>query len=128
MNEADLKRISFFGSIAGIIILYIVTVNMSIGSIKINEINANTLNMKVNITAFVNDVKLTKKAVILNIKDETGEIDAIIWLNSFKNEAAKMNFIHSLKRGDVINLVCEADKYKGRNELTCSYNEIKKWE
>lgn len=81
MQEKNLFKIALLCSLAGILIILLISENLEIPSLSISEINEDLLDKQVKINGTITRINTYPTLTILNIKDSTGEIKAITFEN-----------------------------------------------
>jgi RecJ-like exonuclease len=107
MNEKTLLKISLIASLIGILILLIILDKIDISDSNINLINKTLIDKQVKIKGEVTRITETPGLYILNIKDNTGNIDIIIF---------KENKI-DLEKGNIIQVEGQVTEYQNKIEL-----------
>ena len=113
MKESDLLKLALISSLTGVLLIIIISNSIEIKEYKINEITEKELEKEVKIKGTINRITETPGLMIINIKDETGTITAII----FKEES--LNFT----KNQEIELQGKVRKYKEKLEIVV--NELK---
>jgi len=107
MNKNILFVLALICTLIGILIILFISENLEIKQIKIENITENMLGKEVRIIATIKNIKTTPGLYILTLKDETGEIKAII----FKED--KLEF----KNKDKVEIIGKVIKYKNMLEI-----------
>jgi DNA/RNA endonuclease YhcR with UshA esterase domain len=118
VDEQKLMRISFIGSIAGIVAIYLIVLNITTPGIDIGEITGSFVGSEVNVTGTVSDVyKHRSGHVFFTLDDGSGSIKVVLW-ESLVSEMLKRGWeISDIREGSVLNLVGEVEMYKGDLEV-----------
>ncbi len=123
MNDSTLKKISFFGSIIGIIFLYIVSGigDYQVDFVQIKGINQKEIGSEITVIGFVDELSYNKGHLFLSIKDETGNIKIVVWNSTLKMMDEKLK--DSVKRGKLLQIRGKLDVYN--EDLEIIVNEMK---
>ena len=108
MKEKNLLKIALICSVVGILILFIVSQNISVEEKTISRITIEDMDKKVKIKGFVEDVINTEKVVIINVV-QPQNMDVVL----FKEE----NETIDVKKDDLIEVVGKVEEYKGELEV-----------
>ncbi len=107
MQEKTLLKISLITSLVGILILLIILDKIDISDSNINQVNKTFLDKQVKIKGEITRITETPGLYIINIKDNTGSMDIII----FKEEKLE------LEKGNIIEVQGQVTEYQGKLEL-----------
>lgn len=107
MQEKTLLKISLITSLVGILILLVILDKIDISDSNINQVNKTFLDKQVKIKGEITRITETPGLYIMNIKDNTGSIDVII----FKEEKLE------LEKGNIIEVQGQVTEYQGKLEL-----------
>jgi RecJ-like exonuclease len=77
MEEKNLIKVALIISLTGILLLFLISENVSIKYYPINEISEKLLNREVTVKGVITRITETPGLLILNIKDLTGEMTSI---------------------------------------------------
>lgn len=113
MEDKTLFKISLVCSLLGILILIFISSKIELPIINIKDITEKQLDQKIKIRGEIVSIKPLDDLTILTIKDQTGEIKAII----FKKI--------DLEEKTIIETKGTLTEYKG--ELEIIIDDIKKW-
>lgn len=112
MRERFLMRISFMGSIIGLIAIYMIVSQMDYSSVKIGSITGEMIGETINITGAVRDVFVHEDGhIFVSLFDDTGEIKVIIWSDTAKELS------ETIEKGKYVNFIGNVNLYKGELEL-----------
>lgn len=115
MNNKNVLILCFITSIIGIIVLFLLYLNLPVKLIKISEINNGFLNLKVKIVGEVVKISNYKAGFqILNVRDNSGDIDVLV----------DKEKIISLSKTDKIMVIGRVSEYK--NNLQINAEKINK--
>ena len=114
MKETTLLKIALISSITGILILFIIADNLEITVTKIIDIKEEDLNKYVKVQGYVDSYKGLTGLSIMNIHDETGSIDVVM----FKEEDIL------IYTGTLLEIEGSISEYNG--ELQINADSIKK--
>ena len=117
MNENDLMKISIFGLLISIVVLYFFT-NYSFSiHVKIGDIDRSFIGKTVNITGEITDLYSSKGHLFFDLMDETGEIKIVLWNETLELlDISKIN-ISEVSEGKRINVIGNVQLYKGELEV-----------
>jgi DNA/RNA endonuclease YhcR with UshA esterase domain len=107
MQEKTLLKISLVTSLVGILVLLIILDKIDVSDSNINAINKTLNERQVKVKGEVTRITETPGLYILNIKDNTGNIDVII----FKEEKL------DLEKGNIIQVQGQVTEYQGKMEI-----------
>ncbi len=107
MQEKTLLKIAVVCSLIGIFIVLLIVEKLDASESNIASITKDDLNEKVKVKGYINSIKETPGLLILNVKDDTGNITAIL----FKEDDI------NLKKGDLIEIDGVIKEYKGKLEI-----------
>ena len=107
MQEKTLLKISLITSLVGILILLIILDKIDVSDSNINQVNKTFLDKQVKIKGEITRITETPGLYIINVKDNTGNMDIII----FKEEKLE------LEKGSVIEVQGQVTEYQGKLEL-----------
>jgi DNA/RNA endonuclease YhcR with UshA esterase domain len=107
MQEKTLLKISLITALIGIFILLIILDRIDISDSNINLINKTMIDQQIKIKGEITRLTETPGLYILNVKDDTGNIDVII----FKEEKIE------LEKGKVIEIQGTVTEYQGKVEI-----------
>ncbi len=107
MHEKTLLKISLITSLVGILILLIILDKIDISDSDIASINKTLIDKQVKIKGEITRTTETPGLYILNVKDNTGNIDIII----FKEDKIE------LKKGDIVEIEGQITEYQDKLEL-----------
>lgn len=115
MNEKKLTKISIFGATISILTLYLITSNIVSSQVNIGDIDKSFVGKTINITGEITSIANNKGNVFISIKDETGEIRAVLWEDTIKS----INDIDMsrLDEGSKVNIIGDVQIYKGEIEI-----------
>ena len=108
MKEKNLLKIALICSVVGILILFIVSQNISVEEKTISRITFEDMDKKVKIKGFVENVIDTEKVVIINVV-QPQNMDVVL----FKEE----NETIDVKKDDLIEVIGKVEEYKGELEV-----------
>jgi len=112
MRERFIMRISFIGSIIGLIAIYTIVSHMDYASVKIGSITGEMIGETISLVGSVKDVYVHENGhVFLSLTDETGEIKAVMW-----SDTAKM-LTETIETGMDVNIIGSVKLYKGELEI-----------
>jgi len=107
MQEKTLLKISLITSLIGILILLLILDKIDVSDSNINLINKTSLDEQVKIKGEITRITETPGLYILNIKDNTGNIDIII----FKEDKI------DLEKGSIIQVEGQVTEYQSKIEI-----------
>jgi len=112
MNERFLMRISFIGSIIGIVAIYMIVSHMDFYGVKIGSITGDMTGTTVNVTGTVKDLYRHKDGhIFVTLFDESGDVKVVLWSDT----ARRLNF--TVKNGMSVNVIGNVKLYKGEPEV-----------
>lgn len=114
MKDSTLLKLSIVCSLIGIFILLIISEKIDISKSNISAINKNTIDKKVKIKGYITSITETPGLYIMNIKDETGEITAIV----FKEEPL------DIKKGSIVEVEGKVLEYNDKLEISADLIKI----
>lgn len=118
MKEKNLLYISIISSLAGLALLYFVSQNVELVQAKISTITPDDIGKNVKVCGEIVSKSVSKtKHIFLKLKDESGEIDLVV----FNNTAGKLN-TYDLDKNDRICAVGSVNEFQ--NELEIIPKEI----
>ena len=124
MHEKQLMKISFVGSILGIIALYILVLNLNYQQVDIGKIDKTMVNKIVKTSGKISEFK-TGKTTSFNLKDEAGEIKVVFWEDTLEQLELSGFDLNQLKNGAKIEIVGTIQLFKGELELIPLRGQIK---
>ena len=107
MKEKTLLKISLITSLVGILILLVILDKIDVSDSNINAINKTFLDKQVKIKGEITRITETPGLYIMNVKDNTGDIDVIV----FKEEKLE------LEKGNIIQIEGQVTEYQGKLEI-----------
>ncbi|MCD4759361.1 hypothetical protein K8R33_00550 [archaeon] len=107
MKDKTLLKISFFCSLFGILIILLITETTTIKKVDIGELTNEDIDRLVAISGQVTRITDVETVLIINIKDKTGEMVAMV----FKDK------IPSLKQYQEVTIEGKVIEYKGKLEI-----------
>ena len=107
MNNTTLSKLSLIISLLGILLLLFISENINLEISKIDSITRNNLEQNVKINADVINVNKKDDLLFLKVKDETSEIDVVI----FESNNLEIN------KGDKIEVQGKITLYKDNLEI-----------
>ena len=107
MKEKMLLKISLITSIIGILILLIILDKIDISDSNISSINKDLVDKQVKIKGEITRLTETTGLYIINIKDNTGNIDVIV----FKEEKLE------LEKGNIVEIEGQVTEYQDKLEV-----------
>ena len=118
MNEQQLMRVSFLGSVAGIVAIYIVVLNISIPMTSIGEITGASVGSDVNVTGEVSDVyRHAGGHIFFTLEDGSGSIKVVLWDDVVSEMERRGRDASLIKDGTFLNVVGEVTMYRGELEV-----------
>ena len=118
MNEQQLMRVSFLGSVAGIVAIYIVVLNISIPATSIGEITGAFVGSDVNVTGDVSDVyRHANGHIFFTLDDGSGHIKVVLWDDVVSEMERRGRDASLIKDGTFLNVVGEVTMYRGELEV-----------
>jgi len=116
MKEKTLLRIALGCSIVGIFIIFIFADKLEPEITDISEITSSSVGQTVKIGGEISSIRKTSSVVILDVKDETGSINIVIFDDGY----------FELKKDDSVGIIGKVAEYKGKlqiesEKITLSY-------
>jgi DNA/RNA endonuclease YhcR with UshA esterase domain len=112
MKERFLMRISFIGSVIGLVAIYMIVSHMDFSGVKIGSITGDMTGTTVNVTGNVEDLYRHKDGhIFFTLSDETGGVKIVIWSDTAK----RLNF--TIKNNIDVNVMGNVKLYKGEPEV-----------
>ena len=108
MKEKNLLKAAFIASLIGVLILFIVSENISVDEKTISKITFEDLDKKVKIKGLVEKVIDTEKVVIMEVV-QAENMDVIL----FKDGDGTVD----VKEGDFIEVIGRVEEYEGELEV-----------
>lgn len=108
MKEKSLLKVALICSLVGILILFIVSQNISVEEKTIGRITIEDMDKKVKIKGFVEKVVDTEKVGIINVV-QPQDIDVVLFKEG--NETI------DIKKDDFIEVIGKVEEYKGELEV-----------
>lgn len=108
MKEKNLLKIALICSLIGVLILFIVSQNISVGKKTISKITIEDIDKKVKIEGYVENIVDTEKIVIINVV-QPQNIDVILFKEN--NETI------DIKKDDFIEVIGKVEEYEGKLEV-----------
>lgn len=108
MKEKNLLKIALISSLVGVLILFIVSQNISVEEKTISKITMGDIDNQVKIKGFIEKVINTEKVMIINVV-QPQNIDVIL----FKGENESID----VKKDDFIEVIGKVEEYQGRLEV-----------
>ena len=115
MNEKKLVKLSVIGTIASVLILYIMTGQIFSSSVNIGDIDKSFTGKTVDITGEITSISTNKGSLFISVKDETGEIKVVLWEDTIKSMNA--DDVNRLNEGSKINVIGGVQIYRGEMEI-----------
>jgi len=117
VNEARLTKISFVGTVFGLIVLYILVTQIHSFHVNISEIDKSYVGRTVNITGKITDLKISKGNVFFDLEDNTGGIKVVLWKDTLELlELSGVN-VSEIKNENELNIIGNIQLYKGELEV-----------
>ena len=118
MKEREIMRICFFGSIAGIVFIYIVVLNMATPGTDIGKITGSFIGQEVNVTGTVSDVyRHTEGHFFFTLDDGSGSIRVVLWDDIIKEMDRRGMEPSGIRDGTMVNVIGEVSVYRGELEV-----------
>ena len=108
MKEKNLLKIALICSLAGILVLFIVSQNISIKEKPINKITAEDVDKKIKVSGVVEDIINTEKVAIIKVV-QPQNIDVVLFKEGNKSI--------DIKKDDFIEVIGKVEEYKGKPEI-----------
>jgi RecJ-like exonuclease len=108
MNENSLLKISLILSLVGILTIFYISETTSVDLSKISDLSKDDLDKKVRIKGEIISIGDTPGLMIINVKDPTGTMVAILF---------KDNSTINIERNQVIDILGILAEYKGELEI-----------
>lgn len=105
MKETTLLKIAVIISLAGLVLLYIISDEIELSESSIEKINKGDIGEVVKVSGVINSITATDKVTFLTI-EKTGEIKVIVF--------DKLDY---LEEGMYIEVIGEIEEYKGEREV-----------
>lgn len=115
MNEKRLVKLSVIGTVASILILYVMTGQIFSSSVNIGDIDKSFTGKTVDITGEITSISSNKGSLFISVKDETGEIKVVLWEDIIKSINA--DDVNRLNKGSKINVIGGVQIYRGEMEI-----------
>lgn len=118
MEEKTLRNIAVFCSISGLVILFVVSERLELQKTGIGEITIEDLGKNVRICGIIDNKFVSKNEhIFLRIRDETGDINVVIFNDTSKNLGRYNVYPYKLERGDTCCILGYIDEYKDEIEI-----------
>jgi exonuclease VII large subunit len=112
MKESFIMKLSFLGSVIGLVAIYIIVSHMAYEPVKIGSITGQMVGETINITGAVKNVYVHEDGhVFISLFDETGEVKVVVWSDT----AGKLD--ETIKKGDFLNIIGNVQLYMGELEI-----------
>lgn len=122
MNE--IVKLSLTVVIFGMILLYIISVNIGYENVKIGEINRSYIGKLVNVRGKIVSIK-DGNNMFIDLKDDTGKIKLILWSDTLEQlELSGMN-IDEIKENTILEVRGNIDIYRNEFEIIPIKSQIK---
>ena len=112
MDDNIILKISFVTCLLGIAIIVIISDKLELKESRINEINENMAEKNIKIKGYANPSRSNKIIQIIEVKDNTGQIEVIAYKGHIK-----------VKKGDIIEVEGSVSKYE--NKLQVNADTVK---
>ncbi|MFC1801035.1 OB-fold nucleic acid binding domain-containing protein [Nanoarchaeota archaeon] len=116
MKEKSLFKISLMGAVLGIFILYIVSLQLGVDEVRINELDEVEDEENVKIRGVISRVSNQDKVAFLEVAQEEVETVTVVL---FKDENV------SLSEGDFVEIEGSVETYLGEKEIIGNRVEVK---
>lgn len=110
MNDEKILKICIITTIVGLLGIIILSGYVNPEKISINQITKSKIDNQIELDAQIISIQQTKsKTTIIKLKDETGEINMVIFPTTNMNT--------KLQNKEKINVICKVTQYNGQMEL-----------
>ena len=108
MDDKTLLRTALIGTIVGVVLLYFISSQLSVGEQVIAQLDELPEGKEVKVTGVVLRVNDAEKVMFLNIAEEKIEDVTVVLFKSGKVD---------VKEGDVVTVVGSLEEYEGKKEI-----------
>jgi exonuclease VII large subunit len=118
MNENQLLRISFVGTITGLIFLYFIVSQVAYDHVKIDEITGNTIGRMIETEGIVSGLYFHKNGhVFFDLAAGDDKVRTVIWENIVDELSLKGVDFSKMKNGVKLSIKGSVELYKGELEI-----------
>lgn len=118
MNESVMFRICIAGSIAGLIALYLITINIAPLDVKIGEVTGMLIGNIINVRGTVTDFYEHEDGhYFFRIRDDTGSLRVVMWDDIVKQLSLGGIDVDEIGNGVMMDITGTLEIYKGDLEL-----------
>lgn len=118
MEEKTLRNIALCCSIFGLVILFFVSERLELQKTKIGEIGIDDLGKNVRICGMVSNKFVSKNGhIFLSLRDETDDINVVIFSDTVKNLEKYGIDANKLERDSKICVIGYIDEYEDKIEI-----------
>lgn len=116
MHDKTLLKIALLGSVIGVVLLFFISSQLSVGEQVISQLDELPEGKEVEVTGVVLRVSDTEKVMFLEIAEEKIEDVTVVLFKDGKVD---------VKEGDVVTIVGSLEEYQGKKEIIGNRVEVK---
>ena len=105
MDDNQLIKISFICALMGMALLFVLAGKLDLKSSNISEIKNGMVEKNINIKGYVNNINNKGAIQLINVEDNTGNIEAVVYGKS------------KLGKGDLVEIFGRVSKYDGNLQI-----------
>lgn len=118
MDEVLIRNASVIISVAGLALIFLFSNSMEVKPMLIGEITSDSIGSNVKACGMITDRRVSNNHVFFGLKDETGEITAVVFNSTALDLLKEGNDIYSFRTGDSICVFGAVSEYpKGSGSL-----------
>lgn len=124
MEEKKLCNLALFCSLIGLLILFFISTQIEVAQINIREIGPDDIGKNVKICGFVESKRTSNGHIFLELKDNTGKINFVIFNQTASNLKKNGIDLYNLKNNGKLCGSGTVDEYpKGSGNLEIIYKK-----
>jgi len=117
VNDKKFIRFCFLGVVLGIILIYIVSLNLNVLHVKISEISDDNIGDIVNVSGKISKVTSSKGHTFFDLNDGSGKIKIVLWNDTLEYLEYKNINTEIIKEGSEIHMLANVEVFRGELEL-----------
>ena len=117
MNDKTFTKFCLFGVVFGIIMIYVVSLNLNVLHVKISDIDDNYIGDIVNVSGKITKITISNGHMFFDVNDGTGKIKIVIWNGTAEYLEYKGCDTNKIKEGSEIHMLANVEVYRGELEL-----------
>lgn len=117
MNDKTFKKFCLIGVLLGIILIYIISLNLNVLHVKISDISDDNIGDIVNVSGKITKVISSKGHTFFDLNDGTGKIKTVIWNDTLEYLEYKNINTNKMREGSEIHMLANVEVFRGELEL-----------